>query len=417
MAKLFIQDTTLKNLGDAIRSKTGKTDSLTTAEMIAEINTLSPGAINIELTGKNDYRFCGTAWNEFLRVYGDGITTRDMTSGNCMFHNNNEITEIPFDLNFTTSKNLNLQHLFCNCQQLEQLPDVNIDTQGSSEVVLSLYCTFANLRRMRHVPDSIVNILSNGNIYKQDVSPLFSECYSLRTVPAGATSRVKAPTHDLYNVLFGIFDRCYALDEATNIFIGSLIDREFPKCEVESLDNGSITNTSQRGVFNGGTSLKAFDSCMRLKELTFAYLIPGTPYPMKWAGQTLDLTANVGWARTLTLSIDGKYVSYDPITHYNSGITEDKKVTDSASYQALKDDPDWYTMSMYYSRYNKTSAVNTINSLPNCSEYLNSDSTLKANTIKFKGNAGRDTDGGAINTMTEEQIAVATAKGWTVSFS
>ena len=37
-------------------------------------------------------------------------------------------------------------------------------------------------------------------------------------------------------------------------------------------------------------------------------------------------------------------------------------------------------------------------------------------TIKFKGAAGAKTDGGAINTMTEEEIAVATAKGWTVSF-
>ena len=37
------------------------------------------------------------------------------------------------------------------------------------------------------------------------------------------------------------------------------------------------------------------------------------------------------------------------------------------------------------------------------------------NTIKFKGDSGSATDGGAINTLTEEEIAVATAKGWTVS--
>ena len=37
------------------------------------------------------------------------------------------------------------------------------------------------------------------------------------------------------------------------------------------------------------------------------------------------------------------------------------------------------------------------------------------NTIKFNGAAGSATDGGAINTLTEEEIAVATAKGWTVS--
>jgi hypothetical protein len=37
------------------------------------------------------------------------------------------------------------------------------------------------------------------------------------------------------------------------------------------------------------------------------------------------------------------------------------------------------------------------------------------NTIKFKGIAGSKTDGGAINTLTEEEIAVAAAKGWTVT--
>ena len=95
---------------------------------------------------------------------------------------------------------------------------------------------------------------------------------------------------------------------------------------------------------------------------------------------------------------------------YNSGITADKKVTDGASYQALKDNPDWWTTDINYSRYNKTSAVETINTLPDLS------GGAGGNTIKFKGAAGALTDGGAINTMTEEEIAVAAAKGWTVTF-
>jgi hypothetical protein len=61
-----------------------------------------------------------------------------------------------------------------------------------------------------------------------------------------------------------------------------------------------------------------------------------------------------------------------------------------------------------YSRYNHDSAVETINSLPDTSAY-------GTNTIKFKGASGALTDGGAINTLTEEEIAVAAAKGWTVT--
>ena len=93
---------------------------------------------------------------------------------------------------------------------------------------------------------------------------------------------------------------------------------------------------------------------------------------------------------------------------YNAGITADKKVIDAASYQALKNDPDWWTMDIAYSRYNHDSAVNTINSLPDCSSGSN-------NIIKFNGGAGSATDGGAINTLTTEEIAVAAAKGWTVT--
>ena len=98
---------------------------------------------------------------------------------------------------------------------------------------------------------------------------------------------------------------------------------------------------------------------------------------------------------------------------YNSGITEDKRVYNDTDYQALKNNPDWWTKNYLYSRYNKVSAIETINSLPDTSAYLAT--AGGTNTIKFKGEAGSATDGGAINTLTEAEIAVATAKGWTVS--
>jgi hypothetical protein len=103
------------------------------------------------------------------------------------------------------------------------------------------------------------------------------------------------------------------------------------------------------------------------------------------------------------------------MTGYSSGITIDKKVIDDATYQALKNDPDWYTFKVEYSRYNHDSAVNTINSLPDTSAYLAT--AGGTNTIKFNGKSGSKTDGGAINTLTAEEIAVATAKGWTVTFA
>ena len=114
------------------------------------------------------------------------------------------------------------------------------------------------------------------------------------------------------------------------------------------------------------------------------------------------MTKYVGWSRA-------KYIILD----YNNGITSNKQVKDASTYEALKNDPDWFTENIAYSRYNHDSAVATINSLPDTSAYLAS--VGGTNTIKFQGSSGTNTDGGAINTLTSSEIAVATAKGWTVT--
>ena len=88
----------------------------------------------------------------------------------------------------------------------------------------------------------------------------------------------------------------------------------------------------------------------------------------------------------------------------------EKRVTDATSYQALKNDPDWWTTDIAYSKYNHDSAVRTLNSLPDVSI-----SGSGSSTIKFTGNAGWATDGGPIKNLTSSEIAVATAKGWTVA--
>ena len=130
----------------------------------------------------------------------------------------------------------------------------------------------------------------------------------------------------------------------------------------------------------------------------------GTPIVVNWKKQTIDLSGNASPSS----------ITY--FTNYNSGITSDKLVDSDETYQTLKNDPDWFSLDYSYARYNKTSAIETINSLPDASAYLATQSS-GTNTIKFKGEAGSATDGGAINTMTEAEIAVATAKGWTVSFT
>ena len=206
---------------------------------------------------------------------------------------------------------------------------------------------------------------------------MFNSCYSLRSAPLNLIKSGNPYAYYGYSYYSYGFCNCYALDELINLPI-----------------------PYTKATWTSNAFSRTFSYCNRLKNMTFA-LNNGVPYTVTWKSQVIDLSDYVGYAGS------------DVCTQHNSGITADKEVTDDASYQLLKNDPDWFTTNVNYSRYNHDSAVATINSLPDTSAYLAEKGGT--NTIKFKGQAGASTDGGAINTLTEEEIAVAAAKGWTVT--
>ena len=105
--------------------------------------------------------------------------------------------------------------------------------------------------------------------------------------------------------------------------------------------------------------------------------------------------------------------SHSDAYNYRPNGTSKNLIKDDITYQTFKDDPNTWTGKLEYAFYNHDSAVETINSLPDTSAFLTEKGGT--NTIKFTGKAGSKTDGGAINTMTAEEIAVAAAKGWTVT--
>jgi hypothetical protein len=165
-------------------------------------------------------------------------------------------------------------------------------------------------------------------------------------------------------------------------------------CHVlDTIEHVPVINTTN--AITSNMFYYTFNNCGRAKDIIFD-TDNGTPYVRTWSNQKIDLTT-VGY---------NLYLSN--VINYNSGITEDKLVDDDTEYQTLKNDPDYFTLYSQWSRYNHDSAVRTINSLPDVSSGSN-------NIITFNGSTGSNTDEGAINTLTEEEIAVATTKGWTVS--
>lgn len=347
----------------------------TPEEMVNEINDLNiiPEEAFI-WTGNCPYRgssVYGYGW--FMDRFKDKIVTKNIQNATHMF-DGYQGDNIPFDLNFTTSNTSVITQLFYNCNNLTTLPKINNLRIGMT----SQNYIFYNCQKLREIPEEWAEDFNWDAIHNNNsgmsINYWFYNCYSLRKIPQNLIANIWSKvysTSSQYYPYNGQYSSCYCLETLENL-------------PVIFYASGSSSN-----LFSS-----AFTSCSRLKKLTFQ-----PSENVKWKSQTIDLTSYIGYNND---------VSY--ITGYNSGLTTATQITDDTTYQTLKDNPDSWTTRIEYSRYNHDSAVETINSLPDTSAY-------GTNTIKFKGQSGSLTDGGAINTMTDAEIAVAASKGWTVTFS
>ena len=409
MAKVFIEETTLTAIGNAIRGKEGTTELIPVADMSNRISAITTGggggneptAEELTLTADQRYTFYGNKFNWFIAKYGNRITTVDLTNCNSMFEACS-VEHIPFTINVKNSSEAS--SLFKQCKNLTICPKIrgtfaftsSVNGPNLSDTVSYCY----NLRDIEdlflpEMLDGFAEIVATKNSLLPRY-PRFQGMYSLRQLPSWF-SKYKLnpdstqPATSFYSPYYYTFENCYVLDEITNLPIWTW--------------QGAVTTN---------IISYSFGNCFRVKDITFETNPDGSPIVVSWKAQTMDLSNNIGYV--------GNYGNtwLANIVGYNSGITEDKKVYTGELYQALKNDPDWFAYhpnnsaeAMYYSRYNHDSAVRTINSLPDTSAYLAT--AGGTNTIKFRGISGKNTDAGAINTLTEEEIAVATAKGWTVT--
>ena len=382
MAKVLVNESSLTGIADAIRGKNGSTTTYKPSEMAAAITAISGGGPDIPdsafvISGSCNYWDYLGKWDSFIDAYKNKWSTSDITLCASMFEGS-QLTEIPFEINFYATY-MPITNMFRNCENMIKLPKLNnLEPSDSSKL-------FESCSKLRTIPNDFTDTWNFSYLdnqtsqYSCNQNNMFYNCYSLRSIPICLISRGNKHAYYIYSYFYSAFTHCYVLDELVNLPI--------PYTQV-TWSNNAFSNT--------------FTYCERLKNITFKKQDDGTPYTVNWRGQVIELVSNVGYA-----------TMKEAILSYNSGITADKEVTDDASYQALKNDPDWWTVDVAYSRYNHDSAVATINSLPDTSAYLAS--AGGTNTITFKGAAGSATDGGAINTLTEEEIAVATAKGWTVT--
>ena len=359
------------------------------------------GLTDDELTMDAVSRLFG-GWEWFLDKYGNRIKVRlTLENPESLFgyRNTKDLNDVKL-IEKVPGEKCNLDSMFRGYYG-KKLP---VPIWEGTKPITSVRNLFSDCKSLTDT--EIKSFLSHFNfseIKRVDFDYLFNDCRSVRNI-----NSILAQLHTQSKDFVG-----------GAIYMQSLCTRTCVADELVGLPvpGGDVAYDSQKVPSNVSLS-NIVDYANRAKKITFATKTDGTPCIVKWSGKTLSLNLDVGYTTA-------EYF----ITEYSSvhGITQEKRVSDATTYEALKNDPDYYVynnaqqtydgkqvyIGVLYSRYNHTSAVETINSLPDCSAYCAE--TNSTNTIKFKKYSGALTDGGGINTLTEEEIAVATNKGWTVS--
>ena len=412
MSKYVIDNETLSSIGNAIRSKTGKNDLIAPGDMPKEIESIEGGGgsslpSEITLSEKDNgvFLFAFDRANPYLDT-STPVKANCYKIQNTFYGNPNiENTDL-FELNCVNSEQICASNLFYGCTNLKRVksygknglisinPNMVFDPSLTQRINLSSVFTncyslidanglFTDEEALEKCIDKYV-LGNTSGIYFYGV---FSNCYSLREVPTWfkKIKTIKKTTVVPIANNCGIestFYNCFALDEATDL---------------------PIVFKNPKGTVTSNLFLGSFTCTGRLKRLTFETPTNGgSAYVMPWQNQTIDLTST-GW---ISQEYEADFLKY-------SNITSSKKVTNANTYNQLKNDPDWYTCDASYSRFNRASAVEFFNSLPDTKQYATSSTP---NAIKLWYYAGGSTDGGAMKNLTSSEIAIATSKGWTVTF-
>ena len=249
--------------------------------------------------------------------------------------------------------------------------------------------------------------------------PSISNCFRLKSIDL---ANYNTALHDIRSTFYSKTSTPYSGGVSYCSELESFINIPVPSADLGFTYTSNFLNYSYGGENGLG----------RLTHITFAKDSNNQPYVVNWKSQTMDLangsTQSPGWVSSQWTSTNIMLEDYYNVAdstsssatlegtqaRYNAYIAtgEDDWCCYCGGKQVTYDGGSRY-LGLLFSRYNHDSAVETINSLPDTSAYLAQ--AGGTNTIKFKKYSGACTVQGAIKDLTPEEIAVATAKGWTVT--
>lgn len=403
----------LTAIGDAIRTKTGKTATMTLDQMVTEIEGIETGAsaVTITLTGDlSNFNNAGRADelfnNESVNIEFANISNMDNMHQNAtglvdaktvgynkyMFDGCTNLKTVTGVSGATETENNSIQYMFRNCTNLE-----TVDITGTQKLADGTNdYAFYGCNNLTSIANASVNF-DGQTVTSVSMSHTFENCYKLKSIPNGFLSGLATSGQNDTAI--------YLNGSRNNIKKGTTYADTFKNClSLRSLQvyrqgrdaTYSVSNTS---LFSG-----AFDNLAMLSSIKFcsSTLATGGYYDYNH-GYTIDLS-------TCGYLADESYV--DIMTEmYGSPVTTQEE------YEAKKDTEDWWTTDPAFSRFDLNSFKEAIQYLPRHGK----DSSNKSTTsyIKFKEDAGSNTTNGGISSTAaniNSLLSYATSNGWTVAY-
>lgn len=349
------------------------------SEMAAAINEFEaiPNSA-LTITGNCQYRFAYGSWDWLINQMGDKITTKDISNASNMFASS-KASEIPFDINLTVITNTSTKHdlsrMFSYADKLQAIPMIY------NAMPSDLNNIFQNCKSLTTFPEGFAEDWNwsyfdgSTSAYNGSMANMFDNCMKLRKIPKIFFLHGNPYWTYNYNITNTGFSFCYSLEELEDVFIpykGSL--------------SGSYSNAFTNTV----------RECWRLKKFTLMIQKDGTPYTVNWKDQVIDLTTAGFCSNTNTMT-------------RNTDFTNDTKIDTVEKWHGYIDGsyPDGWAASVEYSTFGATAVKELIATLPTASG---------TNTVKLKQAAASAIPGEEMTSLTEEDIAVAAEKGWTITF-
>ena len=378
MADYLIKDTTLTNIADAIRAKKSSTDTYTPAEMATAISSIETGggggptAEDLTFTGDlTKFNYHGRM-SKLIKKYGSLMSFNYVSYMDNAFQGNDTLNPDFSNWTINLSNNASLLQTFSSNGSIKKLPKF---AGGSINSCANMFYSFYG----ENIPDDLFtdttfNLTSTANRYES----IFYDCNYLKKVPLWFSNMAFNTDNFTFisymNIYTQTFRHCWQLNEIIMPLVLSPV------------------------YLNSNCFDSTFSDTHNARKIVFAPSPDSTNESCNWKNQVIDLTINVGYGeRDNNVTVRG----------------EDKKIYDATTYTALKNDPNAWTKNLEYSFYNHDSALETLNSLPYTGNHASQSSP---NIIKFAGESGSATDGGAINTLTTAEIAQATNRCWSVSY-